>query len=64
MKGDRLGIWKLIFRWGNKKAGELNDGLSDEEKQQSLSGIETTIKDIQIESDNIHNKIESAKEGN
>ena len=33
MKGDRLGIWKLISRWGNKKAGELNDGLSDEERE-------------------------------
>ena len=33
MKGDRLGIGKLIFRWGNKKAQDLNDGLSDEERE-------------------------------
>ena len=35
-------------------------GLSEEEKTQLLSGIEDTIKDIQTESDKIHNKIENA----
>ena len=49
---------------GDKAGAEDEYGLSDEEKQQLLSGIETTIKDIQIESDNIHNKIESVKGDN
>lgn len=33
MRFDRLGIGKLIFRSGNKKAQDLNDGLSDEERE-------------------------------
>ena len=43
------------------KAGAEDEfGLSEEEKTQLLSGIEDTIKDIQTESDKIHNKIENA----
>ena len=38
--------------------------LSDEEKNQLLSGIEDSIKDIQIESDKIHSKIELTKKAN
>ena len=42
-----------------KAGSEDEDGLSDIEKEQLLSGIETTIKDIQEESDKIHNRIEN-----
>ena len=34
-------------------------GLSEKEKEQLIAGIEDTIKDIQLESDKIQNKIES-----
>tara|TARA_B110001454_G_C12362424_1_gene284865 strand:+ start:55 stop:450 length:396 start_codon:yes stop_codon:yes gene_type:complete len=43
----------------NKTSSDTDYGLSEKEKEQLLSGIEDTIKDIQIESDKIHNKIES-----
>ncbi len=39
-------------------------GLSDDEKQQLLSGIEDSIKDIQLVSDKIHSKIEQTKKAN
>ena len=58
------GIVQRLISAESKAGSEDEYGLSDDEKQQLLSGIETTIKDIQIESDNIHNKIESVKEGN
>ena len=58
------GIVQRLISAEGKAGAEDEYGLSDEEKQQLLSGIETTIKDIQIESDNIHNKIESVKKGN
>ena len=56
-----------LSRWGivqrlislESKAAEDEFGLSQEEKDQLLSGIEDTIKDIQTESDKIHNKIEN-----
>ena len=51
-------VQRLISAEG--KAGSEDEfGLSEEEKTQLLSGMEDTIKDLQQESDNIHNKIES-----
>ena len=58
------GIVQRLISAESKAGSEDEYGLSEDEKQQLLSGIEDTIKDIQIESDNIHNKIESVKEGN
>ena len=52
------GIVQRLISAEGKTSSEDEYGLSDEEKQQLLSGIETSIKDIQAESDNIHNKIE------
>ena len=51
-------VQRLISAEG-KVGSEDEYGLSDEEKTQLLSGMEDTIKDLQQESDNIHNKIES-----
>ena len=56
------GIVQRLISAETRVGSEDEFGLSDDEKQQLLSGIETTIKDIQIESDKIHNKIESVKE--
>ena len=53
------GIVQRLISAEGKGSSEDEYGLTDEEKQQLLSGIEDTIKDIQIESDNIHNKIEN-----
>ena len=51
-------VQRLISAEG--KAGSEDEyGLSEEEKTQLLSGMEDTIKDLQVESDKIHNKIES-----
>ena len=55
------GIVQRLISAENKAGSEDEYGLSDEEKQQLLSGIEDTIKDIQKESDDIHNKIENTK---
>ena len=52
------GIMQRLISAEGKGSSEDEYGLTDEEKQQLLSGIETSIKDIQKESDNIHNKIE------
>jgi hypothetical protein len=53
-------VQRLISAEG--KAGSEDEyGLSEEEKTQLLSGMEDTIKDLQVESDKIHNKIESVK---
>ena len=52
------GIVQRLISAEGKGSSEDEYGLTDEEKQQLLSGIETSIKDIQKESDNIHNKIE------
>jgi hypothetical protein len=53
-------VQRLISAEG-KVGSEDEYGLSEEEKTQLLSGMEDTIKDLQVESDNIHNKIESVK---
>jgi hypothetical protein len=54
------GIVQRLISAEGKAGSEDEYGLSDTEKEQLLSGIETTIKDIQEESDKIHNKIENA----
>ena len=51
-------VQRLISAEG-KAGAEDEYGLTEAEKEQLLSGIEDTIKDIQAESDKIHNKIQS-----
>ena len=58
------GIVQRLISAEGKAGSEDEYGLSEEEKTQLLSGIEDTIKDIQIESDNIHNKIEKSTKVN
>ena len=58
------GIVQRLISAENRGGAEDVYGLSDDEKQQLLSGIEDTIKDIQIESDKIHKKIETSKKAN
>ena len=58
------GIVQRLISAESRGGAEDEYGLSDKEKQQLLSGIEDSIKDIQIESDKIHNKIESVKKAN
>ena len=58
------GIVQRLISAENRGGAEDEYGLSDDEKQQLLSGIEDTIKDIQIESDKIHKKIETSKKAN
>jgi hypothetical protein len=55
------GIVQRLISAESKVGAENEFGLSEEEKSQLLAGIEDTITDIQIESDKIHNKIESVK---
>ena len=54
------GIVQRLISAEGKAGSEDEFGLSDTEKEQLLSGIETTIKDIQEESDKIHSRIEKA----
>tara|TARA_Y100001938_G_scaffold134096_1_gene194200 strand:+ start:120 stop:521 length:402 start_codon:yes stop_codon:yes gene_type:complete len=54
------GIVQRLISAESKAGAEDEFGLSEEEKTQLLSGIEDTIKDIQTESDKIHNKIEDS----
>ena len=58
------GIVQRLIAAESRGGAEDEYGLSDDEKQQLLSGIEDTIKDIQVESDKIYNKIESVKKVN
>ena len=56
-------VQRLISAEG--KAGSEDEfGLSEAEKEQLLSGMEDTIKDLQQESDKIHNKIETVTKAN
>ena len=55
------GIVQRLISAENKAGSENEFGLSEEEKSQLLAGMEDTIKDIQIESDKIQNRIESVK---
>ena len=58
------GIVQRLISAESRGSAEDEYGLSDEEKNQLLSGIEDSIKDIQVESDKIHNKIELTKKAN
>ena len=58
------GIVQRLISAESRGGAEDEYGLSDDEKQQLLSGIEDSIKDIQVESDKIHNKIEISKKAN
>ena len=58
------GIVQRLISAESRGGAEVEYGLSDDEKQQLLSGIEDSIKDLQVESDKIHNKIESVKKVN
>ena len=58
------GIVQRLISAEGKAGSEDEYGLSEEEKNQLMSGIETTIKDIQEESDKIHNRIESSSKVN
>ena len=58
------GIVQRLISAESRGGAEDEYGLSDTEKEQLLSGIEDTIKDIQVESDKIHNKIETSKKVN
>lgn len=58
------GIVQRLISAESRAGAEDEYGLSDEEKNQLLSGIEDSIKDIQVESDKIHNKIELTKKAN
>jgi len=58
------GIVQRLISAESKGGVEDEYGLSDSEKEQLLTGIEDTIKDIQIESDKIHEKIETSKKAN
>jgi hypothetical protein len=58
------GIVQRLISAESRGGAEDEYGLSDEEKTQLLSGIEDSIKDIQVESDKIHNKIELTKKAN
>ena len=58
------GIVQRLISAEGKVGSEDEYGLSEEEKTQLLSGMEDTIKDLQVESDKIHNKIELTKKAN
>ena len=55
------GIVQRLISAESRAGSEDEFGLTEEEKQQLVSNIEDTIKDIQVESDKIHSKIEIAK---
>ena len=55
------GIVQRLISAEGKGGSDDEFGLSEEEKTQLLAGMEDTIKDIQIESDKIQNRIESVK---
>ena len=58
------GIVQRLISAEGKAGSEDEFGLSDKEKEQLLTGLEDSIKDIQIESDKIHSKIDSVKKAN
>ena len=55
------GIVQRLISAESKGSSDDEFGLSDKEKEQLLSGLEDSIKDIQIESDKIQSKIETSK---
>ena len=56
------GIVQRLISADSKAGSEEEFGLSEEEKNQLLSGIEDTVLDIQKESDKINNKISDVRE--
>ena len=54
------GIVQRLISSEQKASAEDEFGLSEEEKNQLLGSLEDSISEIKIESDKIHNKIESA----
>ena len=54
------GIVQRLISAEQKSSSEDEFGLSEEEKIQLLGSLEESVSEIQIESDKIHNKIESA----
>ena len=56
------GIVQRLISAESKAGSEEEFGLSEEEKNQLLSGIEDTVLDIQKESDKINNKISDVRE--
>jgi len=60
IKVKMAGIVQRLISAEQKSSSEDEFGLSEEEKNQLLGSIEESVSEIQIESDKIHNKIESA----
>jgi len=58
------GIVQRLISAENRVSSEDEFGLSEKEKEQLLTGLEDSIKDIQMESDKIHSKIENVKKVN
>ena len=58
------GIVQRLISAEGKAGSEDEYGLSEEEKNQLMSGIEDMVEDIQIESDKIHKKIDNVTKGN
>ena len=56
------GIVQRLISAESKAGSKEEFGLSEEEKNQLLSGIEDTVLDIQKESDKINNKISDVRE--
>ena len=56
------GIVQRLISAESKAGSEEEFGLSEEEKNQLLSGIEDTVLDIQKDSDKINNKISDVRE--
>ena len=55
------GVVQRLISAESRVGAEDEYGLSEDEKTQLLSGMEDVVKDLQVESDKIHNKIESVK---
>ena len=55
------GVVQRLISAESRAGAEDEYGLSEEEKAQLLTGMEDVVKDLQVESDKIHNKIESVK---
>ena len=52
------GIVQRLISAEGKVGSEDEYGLSEEEKNQLMNGIEDMVEDMQVESDKIHSKIE------
>ena len=58
------GIVQRLISAEGKGGSDDEFGLSEKEKEQLIAGMEDTIKDLQQESDKIHNKIETVTKVN